>query len=199
LVRLALRLIDPQSGQVSIDGHDLRAIRQASLRESVALVPQDVALFNDSLRVNIGFGRPGASDEDIWAAADAAELGAFIRGLPDGMQTRVGERGLKLSGGERQRVGLARALLTQPRLLILDEATSALDSRTEAAIQATLRRLRGGRTTLVVAHRLSTVADADQILVLKGGRIIEQGDHAQLIDQDGEYAALWRRQTRKRA
>ena len=198
LVRLALRLIDPQSGAVTIDGHDLRAIRQAALRQAVALVPQDVALFNDTLLVNIGFGRPDAGEEDIWAAADAAELGAFIRALPDGMQTKVGERGLKLSGGERQRVGLARALLTHPRLLILDEATSALDSRTEAAIQATLRRLRGGRTTLVVAHRLSTIADADQILVLKGGKIVEQGDHAQLIDQDGEYAALWRRQTRKK-
>ena len=199
LVRLALRLIDPQAGGVSIDGQDLRALKQAALRGAVALVPQDVALFNDTLRLNIGFGRPDADDQEIWAAADAAELGAFIRGLPDGMETKVGERGLKLSGGERQRVGLARALLTRPRLLILDEATSALDSRTEAAIQATLRRLRGGRTTLVVAHRLSTVADADQILVLKAGRIVEQGDHAQLIDRDGEYAALWRRQTRKKA
>jgi ATP-binding cassette subfamily B protein len=198
LVRLALRLIDPQAGAVTLDGLDLRGGRQASLRQAVALVPQDVGLFNDTLRVNIGFGRPSASEEEIWAAADAAELGAFIRGLPEGMETKVGERGLKLSGGERQRVGLARALLTNPRLLILDEATSALDSRTEAAIQQTLRRLRGGRTTLVVAHRLSTIADADQILVLKGGRIVEQGDHAQLIDRDGEYAALWRRQTRKR-
>jgi ATP-binding cassette subfamily B protein len=129
------------------------------------------------------------------AVADAIDA----RDLPEGMETMVGERGLKLSGGERQRVGLARALLTHPRLLILDEATSALDSRTEAAIQATLRRLRGGRTTLVVAHRLSTIADADQILVLKGGRIVEVGDHAGLIDADGEYASLWRRQTRKRA
>jgi ATP-binding cassette subfamily B protein len=199
LVRLALRLIDPQGGAVLIDGCDLRALKQSALRGAVALVPQDVALFNDSLRVNIGFGRPDANDQEVWAAADAAELGDFIRGLPEGMETKVGERGLKLSGGERQRVGLARALITEPRLLILDEATSALDSRTEAAIQATLRRLRGGRTTLVVAHRLSTIADADQILVLKGGRIVEQGDHAQLIDRDGEYAALWRRQTRKRA
>jgi len=198
LVRLALRLIDPQAGSVTLDGHDLRAIRQASLRQAVALVPQDVALFNDTLEVNIGFGRPDATDEEVWAAADAAELGQFIRGLPEGMQTKVGERGLKLSGGERQRVGLARALLTSPRLLILDEATSALDSRTEAAIQQTLRRLRGGRTTLVVAHRLSTIADADQILVIKGGRIVEQGDHADLIDKDGEYAALWRRQTRRK-
>ena len=198
LVRLALRLIDPQGGAVSIDGQDLRALKQAALRRVVALVPQDVALFNDTLRVNIGFGRPEAGEDEIWAAADAAELGDFIRGLPEGMETKVGERGLKLSGGERQRVGLARALLTNPRLLILDEATSALDSRTEAAIQATLRRLRGGRTTLVVAHRLSTIADADQILVLKGGKIVEQGDHAQLIEKEGEYASLWRRQTRRK-
>jgi len=162
-------------------------------------VPQDVALFNQTIRSNIGFGRPEANDQEVWAAADAAELGDFIRGLPDGMDTRVGERGLKLSGGERQRVGLARALIADPRLLILDEATSALDSRTEAAIQATLRRARQGRTTLIIAHRLSTIADADQILVLKGGRIVERGGHAALIELDGEYASLWRRQTRKRS
>jgi ATP-binding cassette subfamily B protein len=199
LVRLAMRLIDPQQGAVRIDGCDLRDAKLAELRRVIALVPQDVALFNDTVRTNIAFGRPEADDQAVWAAADAAELGDFIRGLPDGMDTRVGERGLKLSGGERQRVGLARALIADPRLLILDEATSALDSRTEAAIQATLRRARQGRTTLVVAHRLSTVADADVIVVLKGGRIVEAGDHAALIDRDGEYAALWRRQTRRKA
>jgi ATP-binding cassette subfamily B protein len=197
LVRLALRLIDPQSGAVSIDGQDLRTVRQASVRRAVALVPQDVALFNDSLRTNIGFGRPEATDDDIWAAADAAELGTFIRSLPEGLDTAVGERGLKLSGGERQRVGLARALLTDPRILVLDEATSALDSRTEQAIQATLRQARQGRTTLVVAHRLSTVADADEILVVKGGRIVERGDHKALLAKGGEYATLWRKQTRE--
>ncbi len=197
LVRLALRLIDPQQGAVSIDGVDLRDVRQASIRRAVALVPQDVALFNDSLRANIGFGRPDATENDIWAAADAAELGSFIRGLPDGLETPVGERGLKLSGGERQRVGLARALLTDPRILVLDEATSALDSRTEQAIQATLRQARQGRTTLVVAHRLSTVADADQILVVKGGKIVERGDHTALLASKGEYATLWRKQTRE--
>ena len=196
LVRLALRLIDPQSGRVTLDGQDLRDVRQASVRRAVALVPQDVALFNETLEANIGFARPGASPGEIMAAAEAAELGPFIRTLPDGLQTRVGERGLKLSGGERQRVGLARALLADPRVLILDEATSALDSRTEAAIQATLRRVRAGRTTLIVAHRLSTVADADEILVVKGGRIVERGDHAALLDKDGEYASLWRKQTR---
>ena len=199
MVRLAMRLIDPQEGVVRLDGCDLRDLTQTSLRRAVALVPQDVALFNDTIRVNIGFGRPEANDQEVWAAADAAELGDFIRSLPEGIDTKVGERGLKLSGGERQRVGLARALIADPRLLILDEATSALDSRTEAAIQATLRRARQGRTTLVVAHRLSTIADADLILVIKAGRIVEQGDHAGLLEQDGEYASLWRRQTRRKS
>ena len=197
IVKLALRLLDPQSGRVLIDGQDVRAVTQASLRRAVALVPQDVALFNDSLAVNIAFARPGASEAEVWAAADAAELGDFIRGLPEGMETKVGERGLKLSGGERQRVGIARALLADPRILILDEATSALDSRTEQAIQKTLRKARAGRTTLVVAHRLSTIADADQILVLKDGRIVERGTHMELVArQGGEYASLWRKQTR---
>ncbi len=197
LVRLALRLIDPQSGQVELDGVGLKRLKVAALRRAVALVPQDVALFNDSLKANIAFARPDLDEGAIWAAAEAAELGKFIRGLPDGLETRVGERGLKLSGGERQRVGIARALLADPRVLILDEATSALDSRTEQAIQATLRRARQGRTTLIVAHRLSTIADADEILVLKAGRIVERGSHQALIDQDGEYASLWRKQTRK--
>lgn len=197
IVKLALRLLDPQEGQVSIDGHDARSVTQASLRAAVALVPQDVALFNDTLAANIAFARPEADEAQIWAAAEAAELADFIRGLPDGLRTTVGERGLKLSGGERQRVGIARALLADPCILILDEATSALDSRTEAAIQKTLRKARNGRTTLVVAHRLSTVADADQILVLKAGRIVERGAHHELVArQGGEYAALWKKQTR---
>jgi ABC-type transport system involved in Fe-S cluster assembly fused permease/ATPase subunit len=199
LVRLALRMIDPQSGRVTLDGHDLRDLRQASLRRAVALVPQDVALFNDTLLGNLIFARPEATEAEVWAAAEAAELGEFIRNLPEGMATKVGERGLKLSGGERQRVGIARALLAQPRVLILDEATSALDSRTEAAIQETLRKARAGRTTLVVAHRLSTIADADEIVVLRRGKIVERGGHAALLDAGGEYAALWRRQTRDRA
>ncbi len=196
LVRLGLRLIDPQSGRILIDGVDLRELRMAGLRRAVALVPQDVALFNDTLEVNIAFGRPDASPQEVAAAAEAAELSTFIEGLPEGMATRVGERGLKLSGGERQRVGLARALLADPRVLILDEATSALDSRTEAAIQETLRKARKGRTTLVVAHRLSTIADADEILVLKRGRIVERGAHEALLAAGGEYATLWKRQTR---
>jgi ABC-type transport system involved in Fe-S cluster assembly fused permease/ATPase subunit len=153
-------------------------------------------LFNDTLGANIAFANPKAGLDAVWAAADAAELAGFIDSLPHKMETRVGERGLKLSGGERQRVGLARALLANPRLLILDEATSALDGPTEAAIQATLRKVRTGRTTLVVAHRLSTIVDADQILVVRRGRIVEHGPHAELLEKGGEYAALWRRQTR---
>lgn len=197
-VRLALRLIDPQEGAILLDGLDLRQVRQTALRQAVALVPQDVALFNDTLRANIAFGRPQAGAADIEAAAQAAELGPFIEGLPDGLDTQVGERGLKLSGGERQRVGIARALLADPRLLILDEATSALDGRTEEAIQATLRKVRTGRTTLVVAHRLSTIVDADLIVVLRRGRVVERGTHDALLAAAGEYAALWRRQTRQR-
>jgi ATP-binding cassette subfamily B protein len=197
IVRLALRLLDPQQGRVIIDGVDLRQASQASLRQAVALVPQDVALFNDSLYANIAFSKPDATAEEVWAAAEQAELAPFIQSLPYKMETRVGERGLKLSGGERQRVGLARALLANPRLLVLDEATSALDGRTEAAIQATLRKIRHGRTTLVIAHRLSTIADADQIVVLRRGKIVERGDHATLLSKGDEYAALWRRQTRE--
>lgn len=197
IVKLCLRLLDPQEGRVLIDGQDARGVTQESLRTAVALVPQDVALFNDTLRTNIGFARPWADEGEIWAAVEAAELADFVRSLPQGLETVVGERGLKLSGGERQRVGIARALLADPCILILDEATSALDSRTEAAIQKTLRKARSGRTTLVVAHRLSTIADADQILVLKAGRIVERGAHHELVArQGGEYAALWRKQTR---
>ena len=196
MVRLALRLLDPQSGRVMLDGVDLTEVSQASLRAAVALVPQDVALFNDTLWANIAFADPEADEAAVWAAAEAAELARFIETLPYKMETRVGERGLKLSGGERQRVGLARALLANPRLLVLDEATSALDGTTEAAIQATLRKVRAGRTTLVIAHRLSTIVDADQILVVRRGRIVERGTHSELLERQGEYAALWRRQTR---
>ncbi|HEY7852568.1 MAG TPA: ABC transporter ATP-binding protein/permease [Caulobacteraceae bacterium] len=196
IARLALRLIDPQAGSVRLDGVDLRQARLASLRGAAALVPQDVALFNDSLWANIAFGDPDAGEAAVWAAAEAAELARFIETLPQSMATRVGERGLRLSGGERQRVGLARALLANPRLLVLDEATSALDGATEAMIQATLRKVRTGRTSLVIAHRLSTIVDADQILVVRRGRIVERGTHEALLAARGEYAALWRRQTR---
>jgi ABC-type transport system involved in Fe-S cluster assembly fused permease/ATPase subunit len=196
-VRLAMRLLDPNEGRVLIDGLDMKQVKQAALRQAVALVPQDVALFNESLYANIAFARPGAGTDEVRAAAEAAELGPFIDSLPNGMSTMVGERGLKLSGGERQRVGIARALLANPRVLILDEATSALDGPTEAAIQETLRKVKAGRTTLVIAHRLSTIVDADQILVLRRGRIVERGTHAELLAKTGEYAALWRRQTRE--
>jgi ATP-binding cassette subfamily B protein len=196
LARLALRLLDPETGRVTLDGVDLRELSQVELRRATALVPQDVALFNETLWDNIAFADPQADEAEVWAAARAAELAPFIDGLPRGMQTLVGERGLKLSGGERQRVGLARALLAHPRLLVLDEATSALDGPTEAAIQATLRKVRSGRTLLVVAHRLSTVMDADQILVVRRGRIVERGRHEDLLASGGEYAALWRRQIR---
>ena len=195
-VRLALRLLDAKAGRVVIDGLDLKMVRQSELRSAIALVPQDVALFNDTLRANIAFSRPDASEADILRAADAAELGAFIESLPQGLATMVGERGLKLSGGERQRVGIARALMANPRFLILDEATSALDGPTEEAIQQTLRKVRAGRTTLVIAHRLSTIVDADQIVVLRRGKVVERGTHDDLLARGGEYAALWRRQTR---
>jgi ATP-binding cassette subfamily B protein len=197
IVRLAMRLIDPQGGVIRLDGVDLKALKISALRRAVSLVPQDVALFNDTLGANIAFARPEADEDAIWQAAEAAELGTFIRALPEGLNTKVGERGLKLSGGERQRVGLARALLANPRVLILDEATSALDSRTEAAIQATLRRARAGRTTLIVAHRLSTVADADKIVVIRAGQVVEEGRHDVLLAHNGEYASLWRKQTRE--
>ena len=196
-VRLALRLLDPKAGRVTLDGVDLRQVRQAQLRRAIALVPQDVALFNDSLYANLSFARPEASPEEVRGAAESAELAEFIDSLPNGMSTLVGERGLKLSGGERQRVGIARALLADPRVLILDEATSALDGPTEEAIQATLRKVRAGRTTLVIAHRLSTIVDADEIVVLRRGRVVERGTHAVLLEKGAEYAALWRRQTRE--
>ncbi|HEX5380385.1 MAG TPA: ABC transporter ATP-binding protein/permease [Phenylobacterium sp.] len=196
-VRLALRLLDPQRGRVTLDGLDLRQIRQQALRRAVALVPQDVALFNDTLYANIAFARPEAGPAEVRAAAEAAELGGFIDSLPNGLSTMVGERGLKLSGGERQRVGIARALLADPRVLVLDEATSALDGPTEEAIQQTLRKVKAGRTTLVIAHRLSTIVDADQIVVLRRGRVVERGTHAELLEKGAEYAALWRRQTRE--
>jgi len=196
-IRLMTRLIEPQNGCVKIAGVDLRELSLAALRQAVALVPQDVALFNDTLFQNIAFSRPGTDSAEVRAAAEAAELGPLIDSLPLGMNTLVGERGLKLSGGERQRVGIARALLADPQVLLLDEATSALDGPTEAAIQATLRRVKAGRTMVVIAHRLSTVVDADQILVIQQGRLIESGRHNDLLERNGAYAELWRHQTRE--
>ena len=193
VARLLFRFYDPSRGRIRLDGHDLRDLTQASLRAAIAVVPQDPVLFNDTIGYNLAFGRPDATAAEIEAAARAAQLGAFIAGLPDGLATLVGERGLKLSGGEKQRVALARALLKRPRLLILDEATSALDSATEQAVQQALHAL-GGITTLVIAHRLATIVDADAILVLDRGRIVERGRHEQLLARGGLYADLWRRQ-----
>ncbi|MFO1071176.1 MAG: ABC transporter ATP-binding protein/permease [Geminicoccaceae bacterium] len=194
IARLLFRFYDPDAGRILLDGQDLRDVTQASLRAAMAVVPQDAVLFNDTIGYNIRFGRPDATAAEVEAAAHAAELHDFIAGLPDGYETLVGERGLKLSGGEKQRVALARALLKRPRLMILDEASSALDSATEQAIQRRLRELLAGTTTLVVAHRLSTVVAADEILVLADGRIVERGNHAQLLRRNGRYADLWRRQ-----
>ena len=194
VLKLLLRFYDPAHGRVLIDGQDIKGVTQGSLRATLGLVPQDVVLFNDTIRYNIAYGRPDAPQMEIEAAAARAQLLEMIENLPDGWHTRVGERGLKLSGGEKQRVGIARVILRDPKILILDEATSSLDSRTEADVQAALAEAAKGRTTIVVAHRLSTIADADQIVVLKDGAIVERGAHAALIARDGEYAELWRRQ-----
>ncbi|GIX38584.1 MAG: metal ABC transporter permease [Silanimonas sp.] len=191
LARLLYRFYDVDAGAIEIDGRDLRSLTQASLRAAIGIVPQDTVLFNDSIRYNIRYGRPDASDAEVEAAARAAHIDAFIRTLPDGYDSEVGERGLKLSGGEKQRVAIARALLKDPAILIFDEATSALDSRSERAIQAELARIAEGRTTLVIAHRLSTVMDADQILVMEAGRIVERGTHQALLAANGRYAAMW--------
>ena len=185
LARLLYRFYDVSGGRILINGTDLRQLTQSSLRAAIGIVPQDTVLFNDTIYYNIHYGRPEASHDEVLAAAEAAQLAAFIRLLPDGYQTRVGERGLKLSGGEKQRVAIARALLKNPPVLIFDEATSALDSKTEKAIQASLDHAACGRTTLVVAHRLSTIMNADQILVMDAGRIVERGAHLELHDADG--------------
>ncbi|WP_372620981.1 ABCB family ABC transporter ATP-binding protein/permease [Falsiroseomonas sp.] len=193
--RLLFRFYDATAGAVLVDGQDVRAVTQDSLRAQVGVVPQDTVLFNDTIRYNIAYGRPGASQAEIEQAARLAQVHDFVLRLPDGYDTRVGERGLKLSGGEKQRVAIARTLLKDPRILILDEATSALDTRTEQEIQAALRNAAQGRTTLVIAHRLSTVVEADEIIVLQDGRIAERGSHAALIARDGLYAEMWRRQS----
>ena len=191
LARLLYRFYDVRNGAVRINGCDIREVRQASLRAAIAIVPQDTVLFNDTVYYNIQYGRPDATREDVIAAAKAAHIHDFITSLPDGYDARVGERGLKLSGGEKQRVAIARAILKDPRILIFDEATSALDSKSEKAIQAELDRIARGHTTLVIAHRLSTVMDADEILVLDRGRIVERGTHRELLLQQGAYGQMW--------
>jgi ATP-binding cassette, subfamily B, heavy metal transporter len=194
LARLLFRFYDVNSGAILIDGQDIRQVTQVSLRNAIGIVPQDTVLFNDSIAYNIAYGRPGANQKEIIAAAKAAYIHDFIVSLPDGYDTTVGERGLKLSGGEKQRVAIARTLLKNPAILVFDEATSALDSQAEQAIQLQLKEIARNRTTLVIAHRLSTVADADQILVMDQGRIVERGTHAQLLAAGTVYAQMWERQ-----
>jgi ATP-binding cassette subfamily B protein len=196
LSRLLFRFYDVGRGRILIDGQDIRQVTQASLRRHLGMVPQDTVLFNDTLYHNIAYGRPGASREEVLEAARAAHLDRFVASLPDGYDTLVGERGLKLSGGEKQRVAIARAILKNPPILVFDEATSSLDTATERAIGEELARISKNRTTLVIAHRLSTVVDADEILVMEQGRVIERGDHATLLARDGRYADMWRLQLR---
>jgi ATP-binding cassette subfamily B protein len=193
--RLLFRFYDASGGRVLVDGQDIRDVTQHSLRAAIGVVPQDTVLFNDTIRYNIAYGRPGATDEEIERAARLAQVHDFVLRLPDGYRTMVGERGLKLSGGEKQRVAIARTILKDPRILILDEATSALDTRTEQEIQAALRQVSRDRTTLVIAHRLSTVVEADEILVLQDGQVAERGTHGALIAAGGLYAEMWRRQS----
>ena len=191
LARLLFRFYDVDQGEVLIDGVDVKSVTQNSLRKSIGIVPQDTVLFNDTIHYNIQYGNLNASDEEVKAAASMAQIGEFIESLPDAWETKVGERGLKLSGGEKQRVAIARAILKRPAILVFDEATSSLDSTTEQAIQRTLKQISATTTTLVVAHRLSTVVDADEILVMEQGNILERGSHAQLIQKNGEYKRMW--------
>ncbi len=192
--RLLFRFYDVQGGALRIDGQDVREVQQESLHESIGVVPQDTVLFNDTIRYNIAYGKDGATQEDVIAAAKAAQIHDFITALPDGYDTSVGERGLKLSGGEKQRVGIARTLLKNPPILLLDEATSALDTETEQGIKEALAHAGEGRTVITIAHRLSTIAEADRIVVLEKGQVVEEGTHNALLDKKGRYAQLWTRQ-----
>ena len=194
LSRLLFRFYDVSHGRITIDGQDIRDVTQLSLRASLGIVPQDTVLFNDTIYYNIAYGRPDATREEVFEAARSAHIHDFIQRLPDGYEAMVGERGLKLSGGEKQRVAMARTLLKRPAILIFDEATSALDSKTEKAIQAELKEISSNRTTLVIAHRLSTVVDADQIVVMEHGRIVERGNFRELIERGGKFAEMWQLQ-----
>jgi ATP-binding cassette subfamily B protein len=193
--RLLFRFYDVTGGAIRIDGQDIRDVQQTSLHAVIGVVPQDTVLFNDTVYYNIAYGRDGATEAEVHAAAKAARIHDFIMSLPDGYDTTVGERGLKLSGGEKQRVGIARTLLKNPPILILDEATSALDTQTEQSIQESLTEMGQGRSVITIAHRLSTIADADCILVLEDGRVTEQGSHEALLGLEGKYAAMWARQS----
>jgi len=199
IARLLFRFYDVDDGRITVDGQDIREVTLASLRAAIGIVPQDTVLFNDNIYYNIAYGRPEASTAEVEQAARLAHIHEFIESLPEGYQTRVGERGLKLSGGEKQRVAIARAMLKNPRILIFDEATSALDSRSERAIQQALGEVAVDHTTLVIAHRLSTVVDADEIIVLEQGRIAERGTHQELLRRNGVYARLWSLQNEERA
>lgn len=192
--RLLFRFYDVNDGAILIDGQDLREVTQTTLRAAIGVVPQDTVLFNDTIGYNIAYGRPGAESSEVENAARLARIDSFVADLPDGYETTVGERGMKVSGGEKQRIAIARAILKQPRIMLFDEATSALDSHTEKEIQASLREVSKNRTTLVIAHRLSTIVEADEILVLKDGRLVERGKHSELLEKDGEYAEMWRKQ-----
>jgi ATP-binding cassette subfamily B protein len=196
--RLLFRFYDVVGGRLSIDGQDVRDVTQESLHDAIGVVPQDTVLFNDTIRYNIAYGRDGATEDEIVAAARAAQIHDFIERLPEGYDTAVGERGLKLSGGEKQRVGIARTLLKNPPILLLDEATSALDTETEQEIQGALARAGQGRTVITIAHRLSTIADADRIVVLEDGEIVEEGTHNELLALGARYASLWARQASER-
>ena len=197
--RILFRFYDVTDGRVLIDGQDIRAVTQASLRAAIGIVPQDTVLFNDTIYYNIAYGRPSASRTEVEEAARLAQIHDFVQGLPDGYDSMVGERGLKLSGGEKQRVAIARTLLKNPCIFLFDEATSSLDTKTEREIQDSLRAVSRGRSTLVIAHRLSTVVDADQILVLEAGRVVERGRHEELLAARGAYATMWERQQRSAA
>ena len=188
------RFYDVDKGAVRIDGQDIRAATQDSVRAAIGVVPQDTVLFNDTIGYNINYGRPDATFAEVKAAAKLARIDEFVAQLPDGYDTKVGERGLKLSGGEKQRVAISRTMLKNPKILLFDEATSALDSHTEKEIQASLREVSADRTTLVIAHRLSTVIHADEIIVLDAGSISERGSHRALLAKNGQYAAMWAKQ-----
>jgi ATP-binding cassette subfamily B protein len=195
--RLLFRFYDVMGGALRIDGQDVRDVTQTSLHAQIGVVPQDTVLFNDTIYYNIAYGRPEATREEVEGAAKAAKIHDFIKDLPRGYETSVGERGLKLSGGEKQRVGIARTLLKNPPVLLLDEATSALDTETEADIQHELKMMGEGRTVITIAHRLSTIVHADRIVVLQDGQIVESGSHDALLEADGRYAALWYRQAKE--